>query len=89
MLIENLGKVKSVKITTLLDDYAEYETSFYAQKITDIEKIAAVMSGFHLIEASEERIQKTCRALKQMNIGLVVAGHCTGFMASAKIAQGM
>lgn len=59
----------------------------HAQRITGIEKVAAVMGGFHLIEASEERIQKTSQALKEMNIDLVVAGHCTGLMASAGIAQ--
>lgn len=59
----------------------------HAKKITGIEKVAAVIGGFHLIEASTERIQKTAKALGEADIDLVVPGHCTGLMASAEIAN--
>ena len=59
----------------------------HARKITGIEKIAAVIGGFHLIEAADERIEKTVDALDRMDIDLVVPGHCTGLKASAEIAK--
>lgn len=59
----------------------------HAKKITGVEKVAAVIGGFHLIEASTERIEKTAHALKEMDIDLVVPGHCTGLTASAEIAR--
>ncbi len=61
----------------------------HARKIAGVEKVAAVIGGFHLIKASEERIEKTAAALKEMDIGLVVPGHCTGLRASAEIARGL
>ncbi len=59
----------------------------HARKITGIEKIAAVIGGVHLIEAADERIEKTVDALDRMDIDLVVPGHCTGLKASAEIAK--
>jgi 7,8-dihydropterin-6-yl-methyl-4-(beta-D-ribofuranosyl)aminobenzene 5'-phosphate synthase len=59
----------------------------HARKITGVEKVAAVIGGFHLIEASKERIQKTAAALKEMDIELLAPGHCTGLKASAEIAR--
>ena len=61
----------------------------HAKEITGIEKIEGVIGGFHLIEASGERIQKTAAALKEMDIGWVIPGHCTGLMACAEIAKTM
>ena len=59
----------------------------HARKITSVEKIAAVIGGFHLIEATDECIEKTVAALDEMDIDLVVPGHCTGLKASAEIAK--
>lgn len=59
----------------------------HAKKITGVEKVAAVIGGFHLIEASQERIEKTAKALKEMDIDLVLPGHCTGLKASGEIAR--
>jgi 7,8-dihydropterin-6-yl-methyl-4-(beta-D-ribofuranosyl)aminobenzene 5'-phosphate synthase len=50
-------------------------------------KIAAILGGFHLLAASEERIEKTVAALSQFDIELISAGHCTGFKAQAALYQ--
>jgi len=54
-------------------------------KLTGTKKIHGIIGGFHLIEASEERIQKTARALKKFNPDWVYAGHCTGFRAQVEL----
>ena len=54
-------------------------------KLTGTKKIHGIIGGFHLIEASEERIQKTALALKTFNPDWVYAGHCTGFRAQVEL----
>jgi len=56
-----------------------------SQKMTDQQPIKAVIGGFHLVEASPERISKTAKALGKLEIDSVAAGHCTGFRAQAEL----
>ncbi|HUW71515.1 MAG TPA: MBL fold metallo-hydrolase [bacterium] len=42
-----------------------------------------VMGGFHLIEASENRIKKTVAGLSEYQMKAIMPGHCTGFRAQA------
>lgn len=49
------------------------------------ERIEGVIGGLHLVEASEERIEKTASALAGFSPSLVAAGHCTGFRAQAAL----
>jgi len=58
-----------------------------AQKITDKENVYAVIGGTHLILANEERIERTIQDLKEMGIQKLGVSHCTGFGASARLAQ--
>jgi 7,8-dihydropterin-6-yl-methyl-4-(beta-D-ribofuranosyl)aminobenzene 5'-phosphate synthase len=55
------------------------------KKMTDQQPIDALIGGFHLVEASAQRIIKTAKALRQLEIGSVLAGHCTGFLAQAEL----
>ena len=57
----------------------------YAMKLTGDERIRAVVGGFHLASASLERVEATVAALRQMNVGQVVACHCTGFAARIRL----
>jgi 7,8-dihydropterin-6-yl-methyl-4-(beta-D-ribofuranosyl)aminobenzene 5'-phosphate synthase len=49
------------------------------------EKLEAVIGGLHLVNASDERIEKTAQALAAYSPSLVAAGHCTGFRAQAAL----
>jgi len=49
------------------------------------DKLEAVIGGFHLVEASEDRIERTVQALANYSPALVAAGHCTGFRAQAAL----
>ncbi len=56
-----------------------------AVRLTGIEKIAAVVGGFHLVDAGEERIEHTLDALSGLDSTKIYTGHCTGLKAEAKM----
>jgi 7,8-dihydropterin-6-yl-methyl-4-(beta-D-ribofuranosyl)aminobenzene 5'-phosphate synthase len=58
-----------------------------AMKITGINKIYGVVGGFHLMGAANERINQTVAMFQEMEIQLVLGGHCTGFKALSKMAD--
>jgi len=57
----------------------------HSVEMTGENRIAAILGGFHLVAASEERISRTAEALSQFDIELISAGHCTGFKAQAAL----
>jgi 7,8-dihydropterin-6-yl-methyl-4-(beta-D-ribofuranosyl)aminobenzene 5'-phosphate synthase len=61
----------------------------HAQKITGIEKIHAVIGGFHLTGAKPELVQKTIADIKAMKPDYIVPTHCTGFEAIGAFAREM
>jgi len=62
-------------------------TLWQAQKLTGTELVYAAIGGTHLFRASEERLTKTVAALQEMGIQRLGVSHCTGFRASAVLAQ--
>ena len=58
-----------------------------AQKLTGKEMIYAAIGGIHLFRASDEQIELTIAELKKMGIQKLGVSHCTGFKASARLAQ--
>jgi len=61
----------------------------HAQKTTGIEKVHAVIGGFHLTGATPELIQKTIAGIKAINPDYIVPTHCTGFEAITAFAREM
>ncbi len=59
--------------------------SMGAKKYADESKVGAVIGGFHLVDASPERIKMTASALDSEGVDRVMAGHCTGFPAQAEL----
>jgi 7,8-dihydropterin-6-yl-methyl-4-(beta-D-ribofuranosyl)aminobenzene 5'-phosphate synthase len=54
----------------------------YAQEITGIREVYAVLGGFHLAGREfEKRIKPTIEELRQINPAIIGAGHCTGWRA--------
>ncbi len=53
----------------------------HAQKMTGIDKVHAVIGGFHLSGARPEVIQKTIADMKSIAPEYIVPMHCTGFEA--------
>ncbi|MEM3051656.1 MAG: MBL fold metallo-hydrolase [Candidatus Bathyarchaeia archaeon] len=65
-------------------------TVAYAQQITGVKRVYAVMGGFHLAgKEFEDRIQPTIEALRQINPELIVPSHCTGWKAMCAIAEAL
>jgi 7,8-dihydropterin-6-yl-methyl-4-(beta-D-ribofuranosyl)aminobenzene 5'-phosphate synthase len=62
----------------------------HAQKLTGVNKIHAVIGGFHLSgKVFEKIIPDTVSALKEIAPDYVMPGHCTGWIAQHQIAREM
>jgi 7,8-dihydropterin-6-yl-methyl-4-(beta-D-ribofuranosyl)aminobenzene 5'-phosphate synthase len=59
----------------------------HAQNLMGKELVYAAIGGTHLFRASDERIEQTIAALKEIGIQRLGVSHCTGFHASARLAQ--
>lgn len=63
-------------------------TMLYAQRITGVDDVCAVMGGFHLAgKECEQRISQTVEKLKMLNPKLLVPSHCTGWRGVYAIAK--
>jgi len=62
-------------------------TLYHAQKISGVQTIYAVIGGSHLIDTSEERIEQTLHALKDLNVQKVGLCHCTGMHSISILAH--
>jgi 7,8-dihydropterin-6-yl-methyl-4-(beta-D-ribofuranosyl)aminobenzene 5'-phosphate synthase len=60
-----------------------------ARKVSGIQKIHAVLGGFHLINAQPEIIGQTVADIKALKPDYVVPTHCTGFEAIVAFRQEM
>jgi 7,8-dihydropterin-6-yl-methyl-4-(beta-D-ribofuranosyl)aminobenzene 5'-phosphate synthase len=58
-----------------------------AQKVTGKDLVYAAIGGTHLLNAEKPRWQKTAADLKAMGVQYLGVSHCTGFEASAYLAQ--
>lgn len=61
----------------------------HAQKITGMEKVHAIIGGFHLSGAKPEVVQRTIADIKTIRPDYIVPTHCTGFEAIAAFAREM
>jgi 7,8-dihydropterin-6-yl-methyl-4-(beta-D-ribofuranosyl)aminobenzene 5'-phosphate synthase len=61
----------------------------HARKLTGNDSVYAVIGGIHLYRASQERIQSTIVELRAMGVKKLGLCHCTGFHASARIAEAL
>ena len=52
-------------------------------RLTGMNEIHAVIGGMHLLQASNERIEKTAQALLDYGVREIAPCHCTGFQAAS------
>jgi 7,8-dihydropterin-6-yl-methyl-4-(beta-D-ribofuranosyl)aminobenzene 5'-phosphate synthase len=62
-------------------------TLLHARILTGIRRVAMVIGGMHLIQASEERIESTINGLKEIGVQRIIISHCTGTRASERLKQ--
>ena len=60
-------------------------TLLYAMQLTGASGIHGLIGGFHLLFASEERLDKTVAFFKQAGLKMLAPCHCTGFRAMAEL----
>jgi 7,8-dihydropterin-6-yl-methyl-4-(beta-D-ribofuranosyl)aminobenzene 5'-phosphate synthase len=88
-LIVNV-KDKGLVILTGCGHAGIINTINYARKLTGIEKIYAVLGGFHLPADNgiyEEAIEPTLKELQKANPDYIIPCHCTGWKAINKIVD--
>jgi 7,8-dihydropterin-6-yl-methyl-4-(beta-D-ribofuranosyl)aminobenzene 5'-phosphate synthase len=64
-------------------------TVLYAQEVTGVERVHAVIGGFHLGNASTETLERSIAELKAVRPRLVMPAHCSGFEATCRFAAEM
>lgn len=57
----------------------------HAKDITVVSKVEAIIGGLHLVDATDDVIDRTVEGLHNMNVSWISAGHCTGFKAQVKM----
>lgn len=81
-------KDKGLVILTGCGHAGAINTVRYAQELTGIQKVYAVIGGLHLTGALfEPLIQPTVAAFKELNPALIVPAHCTGWKATHALAR--
>ncbi len=60
-----------------------------AQKVAGIDKVHAIMGGFHLLNAKPEKIQSTVADIRAMKPDYIVPAHCTGFETVVSFSKEM
>jgi 7,8-dihydropterin-6-yl-methyl-4-(beta-D-ribofuranosyl)aminobenzene 5'-phosphate synthase len=61
----------------------------YAQQVTGIDKVHAVVGGWHLAASPDQVVKQTVDTLKQIDADYFVPMHCTGFLTEALIDHAM
>jgi 7,8-dihydropterin-6-yl-methyl-4-(beta-D-ribofuranosyl)aminobenzene 5'-phosphate synthase len=61
----------------------------YARKISGVDRVHAVLGGFHLAPASDQEIEETIDAFQSLSPAVVVPTHCSGFKAACRFAARM
>jgi 7,8-dihydropterin-6-yl-methyl-4-(beta-D-ribofuranosyl)aminobenzene 5'-phosphate synthase len=61
----------------------------YAREISGVDKVWAVLGGFHLAPANDEEIERTIDEIERLQPAMVVPTHCTGFRAISRFAARM
>jgi len=61
----------------------------YAREISGVDKVYAILGGFHLAPASDEEIERTIDAIEAVAPQVIVPTHCSGFKAISRFAQRM
>jgi 7,8-dihydropterin-6-yl-methyl-4-(beta-D-ribofuranosyl)aminobenzene 5'-phosphate synthase len=59
----------------------------YARQFTGVERVHAILGGFHLARASEDEIEMTIAYIKGLQPTYIIPSHCTGFRASSQFAR--
>lgn len=71
-------KGKGLVVMTACGHAGVVNTVMHAREVTGVEEVHAIIGGFHLSGAPEERIRKTVEDIAAIDPKIVVPMHCTG-----------
>ncbi|MGE0799058.1 MAG: MBL fold metallo-hydrolase [Lautropia sp.] len=71
-------KGKGLVVLTACGHAGVVNTVLHAQTVTGVDKVHAVIGGFHLSGAAPERIARTVDGLAAVDPDLIIPMHCTG-----------
>ncbi|MBN2151568.1 MAG: MBL fold metallo-hydrolase [Candidatus Lokiarchaeota archaeon] len=78
-------KGKGLVILTGCGHTGILNTIRHGQKLTGIERVHAVIGGFHLEMSPETTVERTIQALRQLDPAVLCGMHCTGLAFNAKM----
>ena len=78
---------KGLVVLTACGHAGVVNTVLHAQEVTGISDIYAVIGGFHLSGASDERIGQTVEGLAAIDPEVIVPMHCTGLATIEALQQ--
>jgi 7,8-dihydropterin-6-yl-methyl-4-(beta-D-ribofuranosyl)aminobenzene 5'-phosphate synthase len=61
----------------------------YGREISGVEKVWAILGGFHLGRSPDDEIAMTVEEIKVLNPELIAPSHCTGFKAMSQFSMEM
>ena len=61
----------------------------YAKEISGVDRVWAILGGFHLAPAEDEDIQRTIDEIQKLAPALIAPTHCSGFKAISQFAGRM
>lgn len=56
-----------------------------AKRVTGVDRVHAIIGGFHLIGAKPEKVRKTISGLRKIAPEVLAANHCTGLRSTAEL----
>jgi len=59
----------------------------YAQELTGVQPVHAVIEGTHLAPASEDQVKRTVDALEEIGVRHLGVSHCTGLPVAARLSR--
>ena len=59
----------------------------YIRKVSGMDKVKGVLGGMHLLQANEERLEKTFAVMKGWDARFLIPCHCTGIDSAKKMVR--
>jgi 7,8-dihydropterin-6-yl-methyl-4-(beta-D-ribofuranosyl)aminobenzene 5'-phosphate synthase len=82
-------KDKGLAVLTGCAHSGVVNTVNYAQKISGVDRVWAILGGFHLAPAKDQDIERTIDEIEAKQPAMVVPSHCTGFRGIQRFANRM
>lgn len=82
-------KGKGIVVVTSCAHCGVVNTTMHARKVAGVEKVHAIVGGFHLNGAKPEVVQRTAADIKAIGPDHIIPMHCTGFETIALLAREM